>query len=393
MNDAERREALESARAAFGAHVQARREALGWRRPDLAAAMGYRSLDKGAARVASWETGRDVPRAEQVGWLRGALGPDDGAFETLLAEAQRAETIGERARARACRAWNDAVGGELRLLATQLELLMAHRQPILERPDWRDIHVHGAGCSIAYLGGQHFQLGGLLSLWSADLFSAPCGDCGGRTYLVFAGGSPLSGRHRAHGFCATNRELRALSLPPGHGFGGMAVRAVQHVRALPPPAVSGWSLAQLVAELGGPVEDVTLFDEHGEPFATWDHGRAALRYRSGSTVEVSLDATPENATRQDLRGAPRSGGRLVLGSIAPLRLGAWRGSELVLDDGRGRPVTARASGLEGSNGDTLASFSGVLPPAVLAHLVAQDGLGPSGSAPVDDRLSPSTRRS
>ena len=75
------------------------------------------------------------------------------------------------------------------------------RGKILESPEIYKIYPLFAGLSLAYIGGGPLSLGMLFRLWSEGLWAAPCPECGGKAFIYFAGGSPLSGMNRWTAHC------------------------------------------------------------------------------------------------------------------------------------------------------------------------------------------------
>jgi len=57
-----------------------------------------------------------------------------------------------------------------------------------------------ASVGLAYIGGGTPPIGLLVAAWRDQHLTLPC-VCGGTTYLWFASGSPLSGRHSLTGAC------------------------------------------------------------------------------------------------------------------------------------------------------------------------------------------------
>lgn len=67
------------------------------------------------------------------------------------------------------------------------------RRKILCMPEIYGIYPLFSGLSLAYAGGGPLSLGMLLELWNAGEWRVPCTNCGGASFIYFAGGSPLSG--------------------------------------------------------------------------------------------------------------------------------------------------------------------------------------------------------
>ena len=86
-------------------------------------------------------------------------------------------------------------------LFNRFEWFWDMRGKIFEHQEIYRIYPLFAGLSLAYVGGGPLSLGMLFRLWSEGLWIATCPECGGKAYIYFAGGSPLSGMNRWTAHC------------------------------------------------------------------------------------------------------------------------------------------------------------------------------------------------
>ena len=95
-----------------------------------------------------------------------------------------------------------------RILQSDIALFL-DRHEALETPALWMSKPQCASVGLAYLGGGTPPIGLLVAAWRDQHLTLPC-VCGGTTYLWFASGSPLSGRHSLTGACPS---CGALSQP------------------------------------------------------------------------------------------------------------------------------------------------------------------------------------
>lgn len=87
------------------------------------------------------------------------------------------------------------------LFRDNIDLILDKSEQILTDPK-----LYCCTWSAAYIGGSmtglvHTFLGVLLELWKKEELIDKCPDCGGRVFILGAGGSNLSGSHTWHGVC------------------------------------------------------------------------------------------------------------------------------------------------------------------------------------------------
>ena len=86
-----------------------------------------------------------------------------------------------------------------RILQSDIALFLEHHEE-LETPALWMSKPQCASVGLAYIGGGTPPIGLLVEAWRNQHLTLPC-VCGGTTYLWFASGSPLSGRHSLTGAC------------------------------------------------------------------------------------------------------------------------------------------------------------------------------------------------
>lgn len=277
---------------------------------------------------------------------------------------------------------SQAIEREQRLLATQFRQLLAHHKEIAAWPAWRDIRVAGAACRVAYLGGGALPLGAIVSLWSNGIFATVCPRCGRRLLVFRAIGSPRTGIHRVSGFCEAEARVETAVLPRRVSFADFVLPAKRHLDTLPEAATSQWSLGQLLAHLDADVDDIAVLDGTGRALGTWCHRSATLVGPDGRVLPAAqfgplagrLGAAALNgqdARWRDVWGPANQPTALTTHSATPFDGGAWRGEVLTLSGPSWRRYIAHPGVLASETGDCVASFDGVLPPAVLVWLAAR----------------------
>jgi transcriptional regulator with XRE-family HTH domain len=373
-----RMDEADRAKEALGDWIRCRRTELGLKRSEVAAKMGVTNLSKCASRIACWERGEEYPVGDRIDALRCALVLPlvEADAMTLLLDAARAASLAARAEVeelRKCDLW--VTIAERHLFATNLDRLLERVDTLEALPAWRDIQLVGAESVMAYLGGRVLTLGALVGMWSRGELSTRCPGCGGVLRVVRVAGSPLSGTHRITGICARERRVFAAQ---DRRWGRLAHDAIRSGASSPAHGWTPWSLAQLIAHTDGRVRDIIVFGGRGGMVGSYRHEPASLVDRGGNTVaefdfarspSESSKRTPEmRARRRPAWGNARRQGRLVIGSISPLRAGLWLGERMEIAVGNGRPWMAHPAWLEDSRGCAVARFDGVLPPAVLVWL-------------------------
>ncbi|MFH2010045.1 MAG: helix-turn-helix transcriptional regulator [bacterium] len=366
-----RAEALvRGARRALGELVGEARTAAGLSRREVAERMGYRNLDKGTARVASWEQGRDMVRGDRIRVLAQALSLD----EELLREVSQQERYGQHLDARAGaerRAANAiALQAHEECFAENLTFLLSRAAAILDFPPWSCARVLGAGCSIALFGGEHFSLGVLLRSWRAGDLTLPCPCCAGSLRVYWVSGSPLSGAHQALGACGSTGKIHPARIPRRVGLTRFVEPARRRQRAAAPPSLV--TVEEILAALGAPVPEVRILGHTRSRLATWSPRSRRITDAAGNIV-AQLEPTSHAASALWLRrvGPGRTGGSLVVGALQPFSVGAWQGDVLQLTDSQGRRWTAHPGTLAGPDGRVVAWMDSPVPAAVCAWLIDQ----------------------
>ena len=364
--------------------LQDTRQRRGLGRMEVARRMGYQKPERGAAKIARWERGDEVPRGDRVPVLARALGVDEALVRDIGAgwRAERSQRAhNERVLAlAAC----GAIDFDARLLAHHGPQLDRQAEGLLADPWLAGARVCGARLSFAYIGGRTLTLGDLLRLWDDETMMFVCDACGERGRAISVGGSPLSGAHSARGHCLPCGRVTSGRLPEGLRVLSVARRA----SALPSPtadepAVNPWSVGQLLAtHLGAPTPDVRVTDEAGVTVAVYQHSPAQLSDAQGRPLARFADpgawgpaADAGSAEWCAEWGPPRVQGRPVIGSLTPPRFGAWMGEALKVSDPAGRAWSARPGVLTDPAGRPALRLEGALPPAVLRCLVAWRAAG------------------
>ena len=128
------------------------------------------------------------------------------------------------------------------LLFENLELILRHKDEIVNSPRYANIDVHyalqGGG---AYIGPIHFQrrfnaagtmvtvnlkLKSLLKIWENETYKVCC-DCGATAYIRYFAGSPLSGASVATAYCpCCKKEIREIKGQRFSGFAGPVQNAL-----------------------------------------------------------------------------------------------------------------------------------------------------------------------
>ena len=178
------------------------REGQGLSRMELAERMGYRKLQRGAAKIASWERGDDVPRSDRIPLLAQTLGLSE---EQIAAQERREHdqhTVLAHNDLLLRKASSAASLFDVRLLARYGDRLLARSAQVFQDLAGADLRVTGAMVVQAYMGGVSLSLDELLAEWLAGRFQFSCGECGATVRCHYGGGSPLSGNHKLAGWCA-----------------------------------------------------------------------------------------------------------------------------------------------------------------------------------------------
>lgn len=378
--------------------IFARRDELGLSRNELAQRMGYTNLNNGCRRIALWERGdeqryleqpnglsemdvklaqKEIPNGERLSALSRALETPEQQLSDLLEPTILAIECA-RQRHRDLRNHGGlAAVRERSLIRENLSLLHDHASSIIEQPHLGSIPLNSCGIVAAFLGGRTFTLKTLLQLHRSNQAVTTCARCGGKFWVLYAAGSPLSGTHSLTGFCEQSTcDQTWQRLATGQSFLRFAVPILECKQGNNRPTTP-WTLSQLLCELGVEVADVTVCSDTFEPIATYSHEHQTLCYGSnqksvGFGLYFGSDPVrnaEESATFETLRGSPREGGQVVLGSISPLSFGAYRGELLTLKTADGESWQYRKGLLYDPSGRIVFVLNGDLPPPVLAALI------------------------
>ncbi len=115
---------------------------------------------------------------------------------------------------------------EFDLFRENFDLILKHSDLIISTPEYYHSHFIGLPVGLAYMSGYDPPLGALLELWAAGEFIDVCDGCGGRLYLVQAGGSPLSGLNKVLGICERCKKKSCKSLSST----GPILKAHKHIK-------------------------------------------------------------------------------------------------------------------------------------------------------------------
>jgi hypothetical protein len=327
--------------------------------------MGYQNLSRGCSRIADWEAGRAVPRGDRAWVLQQALEVDAEPIEGLLAAFLAA---GKRARSahhkEEVRRWQ--VGrAELVLLARHRGLLLQHAPAILDNPAWSEVRIAAAQVGLAYIGGCSLTLGGILRSWLDGTGVVDHPD--GPLYALCVSGSPLSGRNSVLAF-GEDGKLVSTRDP---GFKRRVLPMLEHARSQE-RGTSAWSLSQVLSALGVSVPDLLFCEPDGAEVWRYNHASMTVHGAEGTADLSLLFETDTGEARWTANwDETRTGRRITIGQISPLRRGSFRGDGLAWSDSQGRKWTAPRGCLVRSSGAVVFTLDAIAPPAVLSWMVEQ----------------------
>lgn len=152
-----------------------------------------------------------------------------------------------------------------KLLFDNLDLILRHKDEILETPRYANIDVHyalkGGGCYIGpistskqyHFAGSlvniNFKLASLLELWDNEQFKIPC-KCGGTAVIHYFSGSPLSGGSIATAICPNCKEqihnIRNRSF--GKYTEQILLKLYENTEKVAKSVTAKWTLAELEYE-------------------------------------------------------------------------------------------------------------------------------------------------
>ncbi len=210
-----------------------RREA-GLSRSELALAIGYANLSKGANRVYHWERGERRPSREQCVRLDQALELPSGSIEGLWADLDAARRAHDLAREEVRRS-------DRALLLAHHEFLLARREAVWARAEWANVRVEAASVSLAWIGSGFFTVGELLKGWATETLVCREGDAV-VGLLYSASGSVLSGLRSFEAIPRVSDSPGPLPRPSSL----TVARSFSQKR----PPLSPLSFAQLLSDLG-----------------------------------------------------------------------------------------------------------------------------------------------
>jgi len=183
------------------------REEVGLTPAQLAQAIGYTNLKRGTERISDWEAGARQPDITQHPALQRALRRSTAQWR---AQRRLLELDLEQKMRQGQQIWRSYRQTE-RLLATHSEVLMQHRERLLQISALRDIPLPGFRIHGHRRDVPSMTLGGLLSAWGSGPLEVESESQ--RLRLFWTHGSTLGGVHTARGFCT---QVRAPTV-----FGGV----------------------------------------------------------------------------------------------------------------------------------------------------------------------------
>jgi len=259
---------------------------------------------------------------------------------------------------------------DLQLLASEHQTLIEHANAIRARESWASVLILRSGVSLANFGGGVLTLGALLTLWEAHRWAFEAEDGSGVLRIVHFGGNPLSSSHGAFGFDETG-TLSKFKLPRGtrvSTVGAPALRlAVRENNRL-----SGWSLGQILHELGAEQDDLPIQSPNRETIATWSHRSRSLLDPSGEVIVVltenQLNRTANANLSQDIFPPSTT---VVIAPDLVTGPEPWRGSSEILQLSNGTTALLGDRDLCDSDGVRLATFDRPPPPGAARVLADQ----------------------
>ena len=346
----------------LGDWIRSQRQQQALSRSQLAAQMGYQNLSKGASRIADWETGRDYPRCDRLEVLRAALGNESDTPVKLLDAFLVAAEQRRRVLKTETQRQSNVAFAELHLLQRHHALLLAHAGEICGHAGRANIRIGDAVAQLAYIGASTLSLGDVLNGWREGPLHVS--DPTGSFYLLRIAGSPLSGSHQVVGFRPDEDGLQYTRIE------GFAQRAGALLKHRSPRDVASDCLAGLLARLGVEVPDLTITDDDSGDTYRY---RYATRCVTGPLGSLDLSLRFQMQPGEKVRWTPRwdqsGANKRVLGQLAPVRTGVWRGDALAIDSPTESPWTATPGVLTDAGGERRYTLSAIAPPALLTWLL------------------------
>jgi transcriptional regulator with XRE-family HTH domain len=356
---------IEKAKIDFGKWLCEEREAKGLRRSKLAAALGYRNINKGCRRIMAWEKGDSEPDTSQCEVLQSFLGIPQAIWETKVAERERVKEKGK-----------DYIGADWSIrkqteshLATYTGLLLKNEERIATAASWRHIHLHGLKLGLLYIGGSTcIHLGSLLGAWKERKFHGDTEK--GEFWLLGGFCSPLSGMHSVRGFYRSTGETKTLKylFKSAPSIIGPLVSIFRKGSM----GSSGWSLPQLLAQLKVPVAPAEIHYE-GELIGHYDFHKAELKLEDDNIrFPLRLEDTHRPETpdihSEEKWGPPTHKGRVVIGNLLTGSFGAWEGEQWTVSTEEGRWSLCPGHAVR-PNGMPAIRWTADIPPLVQCWLV------------------------
>lgn len=304
-----------------GSLLLRQREARGLKRSQVAAAVGYGNLSKGARRIADWEKGCPGPLLDAAAYFA-AIGVETGVVESLL---RQADAVERRIGLLGC----DVIKAERLLLCSHAPRLIEGLPELQRRPELGHIRSPAVSFRVLWAGGGSLGLASLAAGWSDGSLVAET-EHHGPVFLFEGAGSALSGAGQCTGI-DRHGDTRKVAGSPSRYIGRPGPNR-HGTRDAPSPL----SLADAVAALGGDVRRTHFHrldaDAHAadEPIATYDPGTRELHVReSGSTCLDDVEPLGEIASHPEWGGVSIGGCRPQPVTLAPdWDLGGFRSEAL-----------------------------------------------------------------
>jgi len=166
------------------------------------------------------------------------------------------------------------------LLAEHLSLLESRAEEILHAPALRSIRLLCAHVYVLYIGHSSPSLGTLLEGWAHGKLTTPAPGSGEALRILSLSGSPLSGNHQLTALCPGGGVSDVKRLPRST----LATHALPFFSKKEPTEAPPWSLSQLLASWGIPIEPVLISSEQGTPVARYDFQSSTLEDASGAVL-------------------------------------------------------------------------------------------------------------
>jgi hypothetical protein len=251
------------------------------------------------------------------------------------------------------------------LLARHRGLLLQHAPAIFDNPAWSEVRIAAAQVGLAYIGGCSLTLRGILQAWLDGTGVVDHPD--GPLYALCVSGSPLSGRNSVLAFVEDGKLVSTRD----PGFKRMVLPMLEHARSQERGA-SAWSLSQVLSALGVSVPDLLFRGSDGAEVWRYNHASMTVHGAEGTADLSLLFETDTGEARWTANwDETRTGRRITIGQISPLRQGSFRGDGLAWSDSQGRKWTAPRGCLVRSSGAVLFTLDAIAPPAVLSWMVEQ----------------------